>query len=79
MLSRPRHLVSAAAMVVPIWGVPLSRSDFAKPVNLLSHRVIGDLIGRINLNGYRMDFRDPSFSSFVLGNERELLWNQKLL
>jgi hypothetical protein len=54
-------LVSAAAMVVPIWGLPLSRSDFTKPVNLLSHRVIGDLAGRLNANGYRMDFRDASF------------------
>ena len=54
-------LVSAAAMVVPIWGVPLSRSDFTKPINLLSHRVIRDVIGKINANGYRMDFRDPSF------------------
>ncbi len=56
-------LVSAAAMVVPIWGLPLSRSDFTKPVNLLSHRVIGDLAGRLNANGYRMDFRDAIFPS----------------
>ncbi len=32
--------VSAAVMVVPIWGVPLSRSDFTKPLDVLSHRVI---------------------------------------
>ena len=54
-------LVSAAAMVVPIWGVPLSRSDFTKPINLLSHRVIRDVVGKINANGYRMDFRDATF------------------
>ena len=54
-------LVSAAGMVVPIWGVPLSRSDFTKPINMLSHRVIRDVIGKIDANGYRMDFRDASF------------------
>jgi hypothetical protein len=48
-------------MVVPIWGVPLSRSDFTKPINLLSHRVIQDLTGRINAKDYRMDFRDATF------------------
>ena len=54
-------LVSAAAMVIPIWGVPLSRSDFSKPINLLSLRVIRDVLGRIDARGYRMDFRDATF------------------
>ena len=54
-------LVSAAAAVVPIWGVSLSRSDFIKPINLLSHRVIRDFAKRIDAKDYRVDFRDARF------------------
>jgi len=54
-------LVSAAAMVIPIWGIPLSRSDFTKPLNLLSHKVIGDFVAKIDAKGYRVDFRDTTF------------------
>jgi hypothetical protein len=56
-------LVSAAAMVVPIWGVPLSRSDFTKPLNLLSHKVIGDFVAKIDAKGYRVDFLDTTFTN----------------
>ena len=55
--------VSAAVMVVPIWGVPLSRSDFTKPLNVLSHRVIRNVVGKINTKDYRIDFRDANFPS----------------
>jgi Bacterial membrane protein YfhO len=53
-------LVSAAGMVVPIWGIPASRSDFNKPMNLLSHRVIQDFAGKIDANNYRVDFLDAN-------------------
>jgi hypothetical protein len=54
-------LVSAAAMVVPTWGVSASRSDFNKPINLLSHRVIQGFANKIDAQGYRVDFRDANF------------------
>jgi hypothetical protein len=55
--------VSTAAMVVPILGVPVSHSEFTKPINLLSHRIIRELAPKIDAKGYRMDFRDSSFPS----------------
>jgi hypothetical protein len=54
-------LVSAAAVVIPIRGISLSLSDFNKPMNLLSHRVLRDFVNKIDAKGYRMDFRDSSF------------------
>jgi len=54
-------LVSAAAMVVPTWGVSPSRSDFNKPIDLLSHRVIQGFANKIDAQGYRVDFRDANF------------------
>jgi hypothetical protein len=54
-------LVSAAAVVIPIRGISLSLSDFNKPMNLLSHRVLRDFVNKIDAKGYRMNFRDSSF------------------
>jgi hypothetical protein len=55
-------LVSAAAMIVPMWNaVSASRSDFVKPMNLLSHCIIRELIPKIDAKDYRVDFRDASF------------------
>jgi hypothetical protein len=54
-------IVSAAAMVVPIWGIPVSRSEFVKPMNLLSHTVIRDFVYKIDAKDYRVDFRDSGF------------------
>jgi hypothetical protein len=56
-------LVSMAAVVVPVRGISLSQSDFNKPMNLLSHRVIQDFVNKIDASGYRVDFRDNTFSN----------------
>jgi hypothetical protein len=55
--------VSAAAVVIPVRGYPVSRSDFNKPMNLLSHRVIQSFASKIDTAGYRVDFRDTAFSN----------------
>jgi Bacterial membrane protein YfhO len=60
-------IVSAAGMVIPIWGVSASRSDFNKPINLLSHRVIKDVVSKIDVKDYRMDFRDANLPSRFWG------------
>ena len=56
-------LVSAAAVVIPVRGFSVSRSDFNEPMNLLSHRVIQNFADRIDTFGYRVDFRDTAFSN----------------
>jgi hypothetical protein len=56
-------LVSVAALVIPVWGVPVSRSDFNKPLNLLSHRVLQRVATEIGASGYRIDFKDNAFDS----------------
>jgi hypothetical protein len=60
-------LVSVAALVIPVWGVPVSRSDFNKPLNLLSHRVLQRVATEIDASGYRIDFRDNAFDSKFWG------------
>lgn len=55
--------VSAAAVVIPVRGFPVSRSDFSKPINLLSHRVTQSFASKIDTAGYRVDFRDTAFSN----------------
>jgi len=55
--------VSAAAVVIPARGFSVSRSDFNKPMNLLSHRVIQSFASKIDIAGYRVDFRDTAFSN----------------
>ena len=55
-------LVSAAALVIPVRGFSVSQSDFNKPMNLLSHRVIQSFADKIDTSGYRVDFRDKAFS-----------------
>jgi hypothetical protein len=55
-------LVSAAALVIPVRGFSVSESDFNKPINLLSHRVIQSFADKIDTAGYRVDFRDKAFS-----------------
>jgi hypothetical protein len=54
-------LVSAAAVVIPIRGISLSLSEFNKPTNLLSHKVVRDFGNSIDTKDYRMDFRDTNF------------------
>jgi len=55
--------VSAAAVVIPVRGFPASKSDFNKPMNLLSHKVIQNFVSKIDTSGYRVDFRDTAFSN----------------
>jgi hypothetical protein len=54
-------LVSMAAIVVPIWGVPVWRSEFNKPINLLSHSIVRDFAHKVDARDYRVDFRDGRF------------------
>lgn len=56
-------LVSMAAVVVPVRGISISQSDFNKPMNLLSHRIIQDFVNKIDASSYRADFRDNTFSN----------------
>ena len=56
-------LVSAAAVVIPVRGFSVSRSDFNEPMNLLSHKVIQNFASKIDTAGYRVDFRDTAFSN----------------
>jgi hypothetical protein len=56
-------LVSAAAVAIPVRGFSISESDFDKPINLLSHRVIQSFADKIDTAGYRVDFRDNAFSN----------------
>lgn len=55
-------LVSAAAVVVPLRGFPVSESGFSVPMNLLSHRVIQSFADKIDTARSRVDFRDEAFS-----------------
>jgi hypothetical protein len=55
-------LVSAAALVIPLRGFSVSESGFSAPLNLLSHRVIQSFADKIDTAGYRVDFRDETFS-----------------
>jgi hypothetical protein len=54
--------VSAAALVIPVRGIPVSQSEFDKPMNLLSHRVLQSVAPNIDRD-YRVDFRDKAFSN----------------
>ena len=72
-------LVSAAAVVIPVRGFPVSESGFSVPMNLLSHRVIQSFADKIDTAGYRVDFRDDGIFASSLGDERELLWGKELL
>ena len=56
-------LVSVAAMVIPVRGISVSQSDFDKPPNLLSHRVLLRVARNIDAADYRVDFRDKVFSN----------------
>jgi hypothetical protein len=56
-------IVSFAGMVIPVRGFSVSESDFDKPRNLLSHRVIQSFADKIDAIGYRVDFRDDAFSN----------------
>jgi hypothetical protein len=54
-------LVSATGLIIPVWGVSEQHSDFEKPMNLLSHRVIQSFTNKIDAANYRMEFRDANF------------------
>src|SRR4029450_3092506 len=44
-------------------GFAVSQSDFDKPINLLSHRVLRRVASEIEADNYRVDFRDNAFSN----------------
>ena len=60
-------LVSLAGMVIPVRGFSVSESasghwtGFARPMNLLSHRVLKSFADKIDVVDYRVDFRDNTF------------------
>jgi hypothetical protein len=56
-------LVSVAAMVIPVRGIPLSQSDFSKPINLLSLRVLQRVANERGVRDYRVDYRDAVFDN----------------
>src|SRR4029453_5129144 len=60
-------LVSLAAVVIPVRGLSVSQSDFDKPLNLLSHRVLQKIATRIDASGYRIDFQDTAFDKKFWG------------
>ncbi len=55
--------VSTAAVVIPVRGFSVLESDFNKPMNLLTHRVIRSFASKIDTAGYRVDFSDKAFSN----------------
>jgi hypothetical protein len=56
-------LVSLAAMVIPVRGFSVSQSDFNKPINLLSHRVLQRVASESEVRDYRVDYRDALFDN----------------
>ncbi len=56
-------IVSAAAMVIPVRGIPLSQSEFNKPINLLSLSVLQRMASEVDVHDYRVDFRDKAFTN----------------
>ena len=55
-------VVSLAAMICPPRSFNLSISQFAKPQNLESHKVLEELRSRLKSGDYRIDFVDPKFN-----------------
>ena len=60
-------LVSVAAAVIPVRGLSVSQSDFDKPLNLLSHRVLQRIVTETDDSGYRIDFQDTAFDNKFWG------------
>ena len=60
-------LVSVAAAVIPVRGLSVSQSDFDKPLNLLSHRVLQRIVTETDASGYRIDFQDTAFDNKFWG------------
>jgi len=60
-------LVSVAAAVIPVRGISVSQSDFDKPLNLLSQRVLLRIATETDVSGYRVDFQDTSFDNKFWG------------
>jgi hypothetical protein len=60
-------LVSVAAAVIPVRGFSISQSDFDKPLNLLSHRVLQRIATETDASGYRIDFQDTAFDNKFWG------------
>jgi hypothetical protein len=56
-------LVSIAAVVIPVRGIPLSQSEFSKPLNLLSLRVLQRVGSEGDVRDYRVDYRDAVFDN----------------
>ncbi len=55
-------LISLAAMICPPRTFNLSISEFAKPQNVKSRKVLGELRSRLKPGDYRIDFVDPKFN-----------------
>jgi len=55
-------VVSLAAMICPPRSFNPSISEFAKPQNLKSHKVLEELRSRLKPGDYRLDFVDPKFN-----------------
>jgi hypothetical protein len=60
-------LVSVAAAIIPVRGLSVSQSDFDKPLNLLSHRVLQRVVAKTGASGYRIDFQDSAFDNKFWG------------
>lgn len=59
--------VSFAAMVIPVRGISVSQSEFDKPTNLLSHRVLQRIATETDVRDWRIDFRDSIFDNKFWG------------
>jgi hypothetical protein len=59
--------VSVAAAVIPVRGLSVVQSDFDKPLNLLSHRVLQRIVTESDASGYRIDFQDTAFNNKFWG------------
>jgi Bacterial membrane protein YfhO len=55
--------VSTAALVIPVRGISVSQSEFNKPINILSHRVLQRVASESDLRDYRVDYRDATFDN----------------
>ncbi len=60
-------LVSVAATVIPVRGISLPQSAFAKPTNLLSHEVLQRVATEAEHRDWRVDFRDSVFDNKFWG------------
>ncbi len=60
-------LVSIPAMVIPVRGISVAQSEFDKPTNLLSHKVLQRIATDTEIHDWRVDFRDSVFDNKFWG------------